>query len=328
MQSIKPFVILCLYLCLAISASAVAQQEPPLARQAAAGWKGKSVRQWSDLLADEDERVRWYATYALGQLGPKAADAVPALMALLEDTQQYEYVRGAAAWALGRIGDRQAVPLLTETLESKHVSVRRNAPLALGNLEEASKEAVPKLLELVKDPDATVRVNSAVALWKIEKHQRAVPALVEMIQKGAGPAPYEATVALGRLEADPSILVPGLTAALQRDDPDVRRAAARAIGKIGPVAIPQLAGPLADPNPAVRRAAVEALGWMGEPAVKPLIVALGNEAPEARAAAARALGRLGPKAKAAGPKLIETINDRNPEVREAVAKAIKEIRKQ
>jgi HEAT repeat protein len=310
--------------------AAAAPDEAARPGAASATWEGKTVAQWADALADEDVRVRWYAAYALGQLGPQAVAAVPALMTRLklrEDQPEQEYVRGGAAWALGRIGSDQAVPLLIETLASKHVSVRRNAPLALGRLGKASVGAVDKLLELLRDPDATVRVNSAVALWEIARHEQAIPALVQMIRKGTGPAPYLATVALGGLEADPSLLVPPLLDALQIDDLDAHRAASRALGKIGSPALPAIQGALRDPKPEVRRAAVEALGWLGPEAMSALVAALDDEAPEPRAAAARALGRLGPQAADAYKKLIVTINDRNTEVREAAAKAIQEITK-
>ena len=124
---------------------------------------------------------------------------------------------------------------------------------------------------------------------------------------------------LGRLEADPAAVTPALLDALGHGDADVRRAAARALGGLGAAALPVLKAPLSDSDPEVRRAAVEALGWIGVEAVPDLTDALRNDAPEARRAAARALGRFGPAAKSAEAALIETVNDRNRDVREAAA---------
>jgi len=312
-----------LFIAILLGSSAVAfgQEE--------AAWQGKTAGQWAGALEDADERVQWYAAYALGQLGPDASEAAEPLIAVLAQRSRNEYVRGNAAWALGRIGvaDRAVLEVLTDTMATKvHTSVRRTCPVALGNLGPAAGPAVPALLELLEDKDATVRVNAAVALWKINRHERAIAALAEMIRSGPTPAAYRATGALGRLGAEPDTVAPPLVEAFHHADRDVRRSASRALGQLGPAAIGALKRPLADPDPEVRRSAVEALGWIGPKAVPDLIAALKNEAPEARRAAARALGRLGGAAKAAEAALIETVNDRNRDVRQAAAKALKEIR--
>ena len=65
------------------------------------------------LRGDADEKVRWYAAFALSEIGPDAADALPALTAALDDFD--DDVRGYAARALGRIGPLAitALPRLT-----------------------------------------------------------------------------------------------------------------------------------------------------------------------------------------------------------------------
>ena len=113
-----------------------------------------------------------------------------------------EYVRGGAAWALGRIGPKAAaaVPMLMETIKSQgHLSLRRSSATALGGIGAAAKPAVAALEAALQDKDITVRVNAAVALWQIDRHAKAVPALIEMLRQGSESAPYEAAVALGRL---------------------------------------------------------------------------------------------------------------------------------
>jgi len=105
--------------------------------------------------------------YALGQIGPEAAEAVGPLSEIVADKYGHEYVRGGAAWALGRMGPgaEPAVGRLIETLESNPRpvgSVRRNVPLALGSIGPAAKPAVPALVKLLDDEDAGVRVNDRV----------------------------------------------------------------------------------------------------------------------------------------------------------------------
>ena len=113
-----------------------------------AAWQGKTAAQWARRLADPDMRVRWYAVYALGELGPAAAEAVGPLGKVLANRPEQEYVRAGAAWALGRIGPaaKRAAPLLTETLASTLISVRRNSAEALGNLGAADKDSVSALV--------------------------------------------------------------------------------------------------------------------------------------------------------------------------------------
>jgi len=318
-------------------------------------YRGKPVAAWTARLADADLRARWHATYALGQIGPDAADAVEPLSRIVADKYDYEYVRGGAAWALGRIGPgaEPAVPRLVDTLESKPqpvASVRRTIPEALGHIGPAAKPAVPVLLALLDDEDRGVRVNAAAALWKIARHDRAIPALVDMLRTGTGTLPYKAAVALGDLagavgKGDGADLperpeggfaqispVPfsgeataALIDALRHPDPDVPRAAARALGQIGPATIPALREALGDPSDQVGRSAVEALGWIGPPAIPALVDALKNDNPVARATAARDLGRLGPQAQEARPALIEAVDDPDPQVRTAAGWAIGRI---
>jgi HEAT repeat protein len=322
---------------LAIGAIALAQ--PP------ATWEGKTVRQWIDRVTAQDLGTRWYAIYVLGQLGPQAADAVAPLENVLAKRSEQEYVRGTAAWALGRIGPAaaRAVPLLIETMHSQgHISVRRNANEALGNLGAAAKPAVPELFKALSDEDAVTRVTAAVALWKIDGSDKALDALLDMLRRGKAPAPYCVAVALGTLGAAQEktgsersgaprgypvpVFSDALVEALGNADADVRRAAARSLGQIGPAALPALTKALDDPRDEVRRLAAEGLGWMGPAAVEPLTAALKNQSAAARRAAARALGRLGPAAKAAEADLVRAVNDPQAEVRAAAAAALVHIR--
>jgi len=309
---------------------------------AGAGYRGKTVSQWAGDLGEKDLGVRWYATYALGRIGPDAAAAIPALERILGNLDEHEYVRGGAAWALGRMGPKAApaVPLLVRTLSSKHVSVRRNAAQALGNLaavqqplpsgvsgegQGARERGVSNLLKLLDDEDSQVRVAAAVALWKIQPSPRATAALEAML-RGGEPAACQAAVALGELGEGAREAVPALVAALGHSDEDTRRAAAAALGRIGPGAIPALRDVLATADEKAKREAVEALGWIGAGALSALVEALGDPSPPVRRSAARALGRLGPVAKDAVPALLRSVSDPQPEVRDTAAGALRTIR--
>jgi HEAT repeat protein len=249
-------------------------------------------------LAHRDAWVRWHAAYALGQAGPKAGAAVGPLAKVLENLAEEEYVRGAAAWALGRIGPPAAagaVPLLTRTLASQHVSVRRNAAEALGQFGRAARGGVADIEKLLSDPDAVARVEAAAALWKIDRSPRAVPSLLRSLDSG-GPGACRAAAVLGELDFEPDRVVPGLMGSLGQGDDDVRRAAMRALERIGPKTVPALGAALKDKNAAVRRWAAWTLGRIGpgaRPAQQALAEAASDADPQVRQSAAWALGRVG-----------------------------------
>src|SRR6266705_4039225 len=100
----------------------------------------------------------------------------------------------------------------------------------------------------------------------------------------AGPAPEQA--------------IPLLLAVLKDPNPDQRRTAAQALGKIAhKEAVPALVEALRDPDAGVRRNAAWALGMIGEDAVgpdrSPLASLLFDPDPGVREAAAMALGLTG-----------------------------------
>ncbi len=135
-------------------------------------------------LHSSDLSLRYYAAWWLGKFRVRSPAAVDALMAALEDeadrTELGGYpLRRNAARALGKLGDRRAVPGLIRCLDSSDFYVR---------------EAAAQSLEMLKAPDA-------------------VPALMQLLEGGLAAAlqvpgrphlaqPYDAVLeALGSLEA-------------------------------------------------------------------------------------------------------------------------------
>src|SRR5262249_17257568 len=92
------------------------------------------MREWALFFRNPEARIRHYAADALGEIGPAAKAAVPALISALKD-QDWE-VRRATANALGKIGP-------------------------------APKDAVPGLMVALKDPESVVRSSAAAALKEI-----------------------------------------------------------------------------------------------------------------------------------------------------------------
>ena len=136
--------------------------------------------------------------------------------------------RRNAAWALGALGNRSAVPLLSRSLRDTEAPVRDRSAWALGALD--ASEAVPALIEALKDTDAGVREQVAWALGAIGD-RRAVDGLVGALSDSAPGVRKQAAWALGAI--GDSRAVSGLTKCLKDADAGVRKQAAWALGAIG-----------------------------------------------------------------------------------------------
>lgn len=102
----------------------------------------------------DDPKARRAAIRVLGEIKEQAA------VTLLTEVEGIN--RDAAVWALGRIGNPQALQPLLKDLSDEKWSVRRQAAQALGNLEDAG--AVSALRRTLDDPEAVVREWAARSL--------------------------------------------------------------------------------------------------------------------------------------------------------------------
>lgn len=116
------------------------------------------------LLSSGNDEVRLNAANKIATMGPEARAAVPSLANNLHYDGPYE-VRAAAAYALGEIGPdaRPAVPDLIDVLATNFVHVRTAAAEALGKIGDRS--AIPALVEALNDDDA---ITAGVAAESIE----------------------------------------------------------------------------------------------------------------------------------------------------------------
>ena len=155
--------------------------------------------------------------------------------ALLELQTDADAHRSAAAVVfLGESRYAPAVPHLTELVRESDPGTRYLAAKALGQIGDEAEAAVPTLLSALRDNDMFLRAGITGAL----------------IQIG-----YPA--------------VPGLTQALFDHSNAVKRAACKALGKIGSErAVPALINSLQDGNPGVRKFAREALKRIDNPAAR------------------------------------------------------------
>lgn len=184
-------------------------------------------------LQDREPFVRLRAAEALGALGPRAAQAAPALVVLLKDPQAPVWVRHAVVEALGRIG-----PTVREAADAQSA-----------------------LAAALDDPDPWLRVHAVWALGECGPPDE----VIGLIRSKLGDEDFEvraaAAEALGLLGPD---ALPALRVVLRDPAADVRPMAVCALGRIGTAARDDLEAVREDPDPQVRAACVEAFAEIQE----------------------------------------------------------------
>jgi len=214
-------------------------------------------------LQGEDASLRYYAAWWLGKFGVDVATVaerqsiVSALIAALTDecdrTELGGYpLRRNAARALGKLGDRRAVPSLVACLECEDFYVREAAAVALGQIRDTA--AVDPLKALLA---------GGVAMATL------VPGRPHLVQ------PVEATIeSLGQLGCPSAI--PLIEPFLAHEMPRVQFAAARALFQLtaAPIYGDRLIAALSNEDVQLRRSALLDLGAMGYlPAASAIVTA-------------------------------------------------------
>jgi HEAT repeat protein len=202
--------------------------------------------------------------------------------------------RGRAAMLLGATASTRHTPDLITLLADRSPDVRSAAARALGKAGDVT--AAPDLLAALTTPHPLPSGIAGMAL--LDLGATALPALREALGSGSAPARALSASLLGLHGDVPA--TPELTAAVADTDapPEVRRAAAEALGRIG---APQAGEVLShvtalETDPTLRRASAEALGRIGDPDCAPALVA-GMAAADlgVRRACAEALAAIGPE---------------------------------
>ena len=318
----------------------------------------------SELLADADPSVVLPALHSLADMGP---EAVPFLVKALENPR----TRYWASVAIAEIGPAaaDAVPLLATGASAGGTEERMQSIMALAAIGEPSLTAVSEILKALDAPEASLRFAAAFALGKL----RAKAADAALAKAAGDSDPLLSSIAswararinpadsglvdaaVGKLSAGLSSTQPGVQAAaisalsdlcddiddatekrlagdfvrlLSSPEQDVRDAAAAALVREGPLAVDALEQALT--NAEIRGLAMEiltAIGPVSRDALDSFVTALSDPDPRHRGDAAVAIAAVGPAAADAVPELLKILADADapPGLRYAAAYALGRI---
>ncbi len=284
-------------------------------------------------LSDSHGHIRVLCADLLGSIGRKAKPAVPALETM---ARAGGWSGRSAALALIKIAGQTnlAIEVLTRALDpTAPIELRQFVLLDLGDLGPAARPAVPRIQRALGDTNAEVREQAAKALGAIDptalEHSvsqvnrdlvNQADRLIEQVRTGRFADEAKAIDALAVIGPDARKAVPILMEILDQSrisnfpvpvpDPlreqmallGLKSAAARALGRIGPDA----------------RVATSRL-------VQQLRAHDGSLTTECTLESCRALREIGPFAVEAVPVLHTLLEDRNENVRIAVARALLRI---
>jgi len=208
---------------------------------------GAAIQTMIDALEHADPWVSGAAARALGQIGDP--EAILPLTALVKGEQQW--VRSAATQALAQIADARAVRAALSVDEAPRAFWKLMA------LKEIDESTVQQLTALLDDPDEEIRSRAAEVLSQLSDAESG-ETLAAAFQTQQTPVARESAPSAADVTVEP------LVAALEDPVAEVRLAAAEALGKVCDAgASAALSRALADGDSRVRAAAARALGEIG-----------------------------------------------------------------
>ncbi|GIW81009.1 MAG: hypothetical protein KatS3mg105_2816 [Gemmatales bacterium] len=133
----------------------------------------KTVKEWIKTLEQGDALLRRLAVYALGEMGPDAKDAIPALKKVLTSKDEESFVKVWAAAALAKIDPKNEliVPTLRDCMHDEEFGFVRS----LAAWHAGRNRHLPGVLALQKDlenlidsdPDQNVQAEAKIALLRM-----------------------------------------------------------------------------------------------------------------------------------------------------------------
>jgi phycocyanobilin lyase alpha subunit len=197
-------------------------------------------------LHSQDYSLRYYAAWWIGRFRVKEPAAIAALIAALQEESEqtkigdYSLLRNAAR-ALGKLGEKQALPALIRCLECADYYVREAAAQALEMLGEI--DSIGPLMKLLDGGVvAAVRVpgkshlvqpyDSVIEALGTLQATEAIPLISPFLEHSVERVQYAAARAMYQLTGE-RIYGERLVSALKGDNLQLRRSALMDLGAIG-----------------------------------------------------------------------------------------------
>jgi HEAT repeat protein len=259
-----------LYLTLIAAGPDYGPESPPVAKFFdSLRLEKESPAQIGKQLAEAPAGKRVELVAELRKKGAAAQEAVPVLTEVVKDTRDYMACI-AAAELLGDLGPAAApaVPALAAVLKTQHPrktaadngNIRVQVAGALARIDPKDAFAREVLRDCTKDPNGSVRITAHYYLLKLDPAGNAadLDELIRIWQAG-GWERDDAAKALGKLGPQAAKAVPVLIEAVGGKDDPRRRSAISLLGALGPSArdaLPALRALDAPPSPEDLRQAV------------------------------------------------------------------------
>ena len=235
-----------------------------------------------------------------------ASGAIPLLRQTLAAPSEDPFVRGAAAYALGLLGAKEAVPDLITVLQSDQDALQLAAAGALGDLQDIRAiEPLVQMLNIAKSEEVRTAAASALAPFGVA----AVSALIDALQSDPAPTVRQAAIGglaqIGGSEATDAVLTFLQSGYLQSCDPNAcgglaleTLAALAQLGQ-GPLALQTLEDALARLGDALpflytfaEQQLVQVVSAVGRVAPQAFNILLNNDSPFAQALGLEALSNV------------------------------------
>jgi beta-lactamase regulating signal transducer with metallopeptidase domain/HEAT repeat protein len=276
---------------------------------------------------NDGEIVPLYAAMALGNLGPKAGAAVPALF------ESLRLGNGQAAKALVAIAPDypDLLPTLIDVLQNGNEQSlgqpRINAAMALGRLGKRAVPAIPALRDALKE-QGLPRISAVQALRRIASDRADVMAEADAALKQDAPKLPPISELIAQLQSGDSRQKPQTIQALG-NAVAMARFSGTSIPKdqVRDQILPLFSEALDDRDPSISRAAGNACGNLGtdaEPLLPKLLALAGQDGP-ARGNVLGGLQRVAPGDKRTLPVLLRALDDVIPQIRQNAAATLREF---
>ncbi|MDF1661551.1 MAG: hypothetical protein P1V97_07245, partial [Planctomycetota bacterium] len=246
-------------------------------------------------LADPDIEVQTKAVKALANLGSRAFEAIPALVAILNNSTGP--LRVLTIEAFKHIGavSQAAVPSLLAVMPQEEKAVIA----ALSAMGTAANRAIPTFLEQFAKKTLKHRKELDLALGRLGKpHSEDLPKLCELLKHESIEVRHRSLETCSSLGALPSILLPSLLRLLSDSDAKIQSLAEQLIKrrpKLDRDSVSEVSELLTSENPTVLKHSLESLRDVGLDAqsASPAVLTIFSGGPfELRAIAAKTLGQI------------------------------------